>query len=157
MRADNSRIALKSNMPINDQIRAFLRNDPSATHLGEIGTIFGGGSDNQIAQSVKRLGSIAKMSNGGDLSTDASTAMKKNKLNMVKDKYLVQKPSSITLEPKSSMMTSRTGAGNPSLKYLEIEPVAKKNQIIYGSTVRLRNATTDNYEQLNIQTIDGMT
>jgi hypothetical protein len=97
------------------------------------------------------------MSNGGDLSTDASTAMKKNKLNMVKDKYLVQKPSSITLEPKSSMMTSRTGAGNPSQKYLEIEPVAKKNQIIYGSTVRLRNATTDNYEQLNIQTIDGMT
>jgi hypothetical protein len=156
MRADHSRMALNSNVPINDQIRAFLKNDPSATHLGEIGTIFGGGSDNQIAQSVKRLGSIAKMNNGGDLSTVASTVMK-SKLNMVKDKYLVQKPSSISLDPRSSIITNREGAAHPSQKYFETEPVAKKNQIIYGSTVRLRNATIDNYEHLNIQITDGIT
>ena len=29
---------------------AFLKNDPSATHLGDIGSIFGNNAENQIAQ-----------------------------------------------------------------------------------------------------------
>ena len=28
---------------------AFLKNDPSATHLGDIGSIFGNNAENQIA------------------------------------------------------------------------------------------------------------
>ena len=60
---------------INEQIKAFLKNDPSVTKLGDIGTIFGGGSENQIAQSVKRLGSMGKFM-GGESTTMASSVAK---------------------------------------------------------------------------------
>lgn len=151
-RNHESRKHIKSNASINDQIRAFLKNDPSATHLGDIGSIFGGGSDNQIAQSVKRLGSISKINNGGDaVSTVASTLAKnKSKLNMVVNHYLVQKPSSINLDPSNSIASLRKFDSRATLDKLIEAPTSNKKKLIHGTTVRRRNQTIDPYEHFNI-------
>ena len=77
MLRNGSKAALQSQSgSINEQIKAFLKNDPSATHLGDIGTIFGGGSDHQMAHSVNRLGTLSKH-NASGASTMASSVIKK--------------------------------------------------------------------------------
>ena len=76
MLRNSSKAALASQGSMNEQIKAFLKNDPSATHLGDIGTIFGGGPENQIAQSVKRLGTLSKYCASHGSSTMASSLIK---------------------------------------------------------------------------------
>jgi hypothetical protein len=61
---------------MNDQIKMFLKNDPSATHLGDIGTIFGGNAENQIANSVKKLGVMNKYHQASNQTTMASSILK---------------------------------------------------------------------------------
>lgn len=100
---DPSQTGIQSiNESTNEQIKQFLKNDPSATHLGDIGTIFGGGQESQIGQSMQKLTSHPRLKNN-DSSTMASSYLKKNhsKLNTVVDRYLVNKPSSIDLRLNS--------------------------------------------------------
>jgi len=89
---------------INEQVRAFLKNDPSATHLGDIGTIAGGTLPEKRGKSVKRLGSLQKIKGLADSSTKASTLLKKHqsKINYVENKYLVNMPSSLNMNSKLS-------------------------------------------------------
>ena len=123
-----------------------MKNDPSATHLGDIGTIFGGGPENQIAQSVKRLGSLSRIKPAADLSTQASSLIKKNsKLNMVVDKYVVQKPSSINLHShrlNRKRNESKASLGNidtVSVSVKNAESSSRKIKPMIGSTVRKNN------------------
>lgn len=67
---------------------AFLKNDPSATHLGDIGSIFGNNAENQIAQSVNKFGSLSKLRHN-DSSTIASSLMhNKSKIKNCNDGYM---------------------------------------------------------------------
>lgn len=100
-----SKAALKSQSgSMNMQIKAFLKNDPSALHLGDIGSIFGGGHENQIAQSVKKLGSLSKYVGGGDSSTMASSILyaPQSKLPSTQGGYLVNKPSTVRFNTSPS-------------------------------------------------------
>lgn len=107
-----------------------MKNDPSVTKLGDIGTIFGGGPDNQIAQSVKRLGSMGKFM-GGESTTKASSIQQKSKLNTAVDKYLVAKPSSIKLKEGSSIKTLFTTEGRNDANQSQFHTVDHSNSRIF--------------------------
>ena len=105
---EQSLSAIKSiNQSTNDQIQQFLRKDNSVTHLGDIGTIFGGAhGDSSVAHSI--IGKAAQQQSKNKLrNMDSSTMASSNvmkpahsKLNTVADRYIVNKPSSIDLHDK---------------------------------------------------------
>jgi hypothetical protein len=122
-------------------VQAFLRKDNSVTHLGDIGTIFGGGHESQVAHSIKRGGQQSKhLLRNMDSSTMASSNVihynappkPHSKLNTVADRYIVNKPSSIDLnisKPKKRDGDEETQLQNLSVLTSKMAPVQRQSKV----------------------------
>lgn len=85
-----------------EQVREFLKRDPSAMQLGDLPPLFGNSAENYIAQNMLKQDSISKMKAQEKKHVVESFERQNSKLKITVGGYLVQKPSSLNLRFKKN-------------------------------------------------------